>query len=487
MSATEDKEKKVSRGERLRIKASTFNDLLDLSRDHKRSKFNVGGFNPSALIRSNLGVLVYNSIGDDLTLPFQVVKIKQPLLDISEDVLNANVRPTFIGILPEDTFDAIGITQEPIQDGEIGNAVINGITIVKVKFTAIDHTWANPVVGESDYLESAELGQARILMDLGTASGGLTESGDELDSGEEEGSGSGLIGDIRWCMVNLIGAIFADTGSASSNIGAGVLTEATGAASLNGRTTTSGFSWTSSGVTKADKVVPLLCQGATFPINPTAEGLYWEEPAGSDRYGFLPFQYCSSTFAGMISTGTQDIPGAKTFKEKATFDKTGTGIECVNSATFGGATLVTLNGSAPVLLRNGVATGWLGSDQAIDAAGYIRTAGRIFSSGVSTTIIDGNVITSGTLSPAGGVWLNGLGNAVIWSSGNNVIVSGSATPESTLSTHTWGRIVALTSGTNGGFGITDTSGTVTNGYWGTIDLTTATSITVKGGMITGVA
>lgn len=207
----DDVENKVERGSKLRIKASTFNEIQDVIKAFKRREFELKGQKPTSLIRSNLEVLVYNSIGSDLTLPFQVVKLKQPLLDISEDVLNANTRSTFISVTPGSTFDPIAITQVPIQDGEIDRAVINGITIVKVKFTAVDHSWANPVNGETDFLESAELGQARILMDLGPASGGLTESGDELDSGEEsssESGESGILGDIRWCMVNLIGAVF---------------------------------------------------------------------------------------------------------------------------------------------------------------------------------------------------------------------------------------------------------------------------------------
>jgi hypothetical protein len=218
----DDVENKVERGSKLRIKASTFNEIQDVVKAFKRREFELKGQKPTSLIRSNLEVLVYNSIGSDLTLPFQVVKLKQPLLDISEDVLNANTRSTFISVTPGSTFDPIAITQVPIQDGEIDRAVINGVTIVKVKFTAVDHSWANPVNGETDFLESAELGQARILMDLGPASGGLTESGDELDSGEESGSGSGLIDDIRWCMVNLIGAIFAeDAGDDSGDISYG--------------------------------------------------------------------------------------------------------------------------------------------------------------------------------------------------------------------------------------------------------------------------
>jgi hypothetical protein len=213
----DDVENKVERGSKLRIKASTFNEIQDVVKAFKRREFELKGQKPTSLIRSNLEVLVYNSIGSDLTLPFQVVKLKQPLLDISEDVLNANTRSTFISVTPGSTFDPIAITQVPIQDGEIDRAVINGVTIVKVKFTAVDHSWANPVNGETDFLESAELGQARILMDLGPASGGLTESGDELDSGEESGSGSGLIDDTRWCMVNLIGSIFAEDESGNND------------------------------------------------------------------------------------------------------------------------------------------------------------------------------------------------------------------------------------------------------------------------------
>lgn len=312
--AFDDKENKVERGTKLRIKASTFNEIQDAVKAFKRREFELKGQRPSSLIRSNLDVLVYNSIGSDLTQPFQVVKIKQPLLDISEDVLNANTRPTFIAIEPTDTFDAVGITQVPIQDGEIDRAIINGITIVKVKFTAIDHTWANPVDGVTDYLESAELGQARILMDLGSAAGGLTESGDTLDSGEESGTGSGLIGDIRWCMVNLIGAIFAseESSGVAGNPFVVQLSETTGPASGQPKTLTSLGAWTNDGTALSNVLTAMQIEGSAIPVNPAATVVAWYSKQ-TGKYEYLPIQYASDVYPGLVSIANQTFLGLKTF------------------------------------------------------------------------------------------------------------------------------------------------------------------------------
>lgn len=355
--AFEDTENKVERGAKLRIKASTFNDIQDVVRQYKRNKFELSGQKPTSLIRSNLDVLVYNSIGEDLIQPFQVVKIKQPLIDISEDVLNANTRSTFIATEPEDTFDAIGITQVPIKDGDIDKAVINGITIVKVKFTAVDHTWANPVDGVTDYLESAELGQARILMDLGTASGGLTEAGDELDSGEESGTGSGLIGDIRWCMVNLIGAIFADDGGSgvAGNPFVVNLSEATGLASGQPRTLDGSGNWINDGAGLNNVLVPMQIEGSTVNVNPNATVLTWYSKQ-SGKYEYLPFQYANGGYPGLVSTGDQTWTGTKTLNGTFIVDTifvddltVNNNLDIVGNETIGGSLEVGSNISGDII------------------------------------------------------------------------------------------------------------------------------------------
>lgn len=307
--AFEDNESKVERGSKLRIKASTFNKLVDAAKVITRNQAKVGSGIPSSTIQSNLSVLVKNSTGDNLSESFQVLRILEPLFDISIDPLNSNDPAAFDTDIPDSVFNAIAITCGPILEDEIGKAVTNGITVAKVKFNSTSHLWANPVPGETDYLETASLGQARILMDLGS----IGASGDTLESGEESGSGSGVLGDIRWCVINLIGSIFADeSDSGSTNLGTGKLTEFTGAGSLTKRTLDGSGNWIDNGtITNAIYAAEIAGVAWTPVVN--GNGIYWEEPVGSGRYAYLSLHYAAQNLSGFVSTVAQSFSGDKTF------------------------------------------------------------------------------------------------------------------------------------------------------------------------------
>lgn len=185
-------ERKVFAGDRLNIQASTFNDLIDMLRQHKRNKFSVGGESIFDRIKPNHVILVRNATGGSLTSSYKILRLSGTLTDVDSDRYGYGKRPSFDGYTPTSTDNAFCVTQVPLTSSSsgtnIGKAVIGGITVCKVSLTDTSHGYANPLPGVTDYLGSASTGQARILW-----------YGESSDDGDTEA-------DIYLAVVNLIGS-----------------------------------------------------------------------------------------------------------------------------------------------------------------------------------------------------------------------------------------------------------------------------------------
>lgn len=207
--ANSDNERRVNRGQKWReaFTAQWFNNVNDAVRNFKRNRGNTGGANGSSLIESNIQVFIQNNTDEVFEDLYRIVRIDESLYDVTSDPINPNSRPAFYGIVPESADDPIAILQDGVKNQEfysgsgsnplvdIVPGVIAGITLCKLKLNDENHLWANPVAGVTEYLESAETGQARIL-----------------NYYPIEISGSS---DIYWAFVNLIGFSIADVSDAT--------------------------------------------------------------------------------------------------------------------------------------------------------------------------------------------------------------------------------------------------------------------------------
>lgn len=161
-----DNERKVQRGEKLKIKASTFNGMVDILKRDKLSHLRGGVGTPTDTLYPNTTVLVQNAVGS-ISDSYAVMKLEEPYLEnIQLDIENSMRRPVFIGVTPDRDDNPIAIVQTPPDFGEISRGVVAGITLALVHFEDGDysHTWAKPKEGFTDRLVSCESdGVARII------------------------------------------------------------------------------------------------------------------------------------------------------------------------------------------------------------------------------------------------------------------------------------------------------------------------------------
>jgi len=161
---TGDPFKKVSTGDKVRIPASTFNGFVDAARGHReREKYGAG---TSAPIVAQSGIiLIRNDTGGDLDR-FSIVGLANPVITPTDNLQRFKngvamttatpAIPTYIG--------KIAIVQEPVKDGKFGRALVSGVTPVKVDIIHNTmHPCADLVHGQTGYLESCQLGNARML------------------------------------------------------------------------------------------------------------------------------------------------------------------------------------------------------------------------------------------------------------------------------------------------------------------------------------
>jgi hypothetical protein len=190
----DNNEKKVRRGDKVSIPAATWNNIVDATKAWKRQQYSPirGAMNDgdiSDLLKSNSTVLVKNSTDYDIPTSYQVMRLDAAIAETNPDPHTINNRIAFLGEIPANTDNAVCILQSPLAIGDIGTAVVSGVTVCKVKMIDEDHEWANPTPSEMGWLTSAATGQIRIL--------------DTFETGDEEE----LEEDIYLAVVNLIGAL----------------------------------------------------------------------------------------------------------------------------------------------------------------------------------------------------------------------------------------------------------------------------------------
>ena len=157
--------KKVQPGQRLNIPAQTFNTFIDAARDYLQRRQNTGG-DALAETRQMGVVLVKNTTGEDRGL-FEILALDGPVYTPDDNEEGFKFRFALKGIKPDtDHFGNFAILLEPGKDGEIGRALVEGITPVKVQVETEGYGYADVCTDEgSEYLhlKSGPTGAAYIL------------------------------------------------------------------------------------------------------------------------------------------------------------------------------------------------------------------------------------------------------------------------------------------------------------------------------------
>lgn len=302
MSNNKGNERKVRQGQRPFFSASMWNDVVDLIKKDKRTGVSEGTDTYSNELYPRSTVLVKNKIGSDLTSSFKVVRLTTPLVALTE-LHPANVRPAFECYNPLSDGDAFGITQEPIENNQIGKVAIAGITIAYVRMNDPNHEWCVPINGESGFLDSVDCsGQARILA---TA------------------AGTGLPEDVKIAVINIIGAACQDPGVAPTDFHmllGEVVSRSSNYHTVKRKTWSAGIvdyspptTITTYGISTTGSHIPV---GTLVAVNPLPE-------SGLGDMWITPVINAASGKPGIVSELDQEFSGVKTFENSIIVDSLG--------------------------------------------------------------------------------------------------------------------------------------------------------------------
>lgn len=157
-------------GEKFRIRAETYNALMDMATDWysaRRSNTPRVPVQPAGR-EDAVYVLVQNTTGSDVP-QFGILGISQPLVLPSNNEFTFRERHAYVGVTPAAGSPFV-VTQVPIANNAIGVAVIAGETACKLTVLNASDTRAGPSIDPTQ-LTTGSLGPARILWkDSGTGS-----------------------------------------------------------------------------------------------------------------------------------------------------------------------------------------------------------------------------------------------------------------------------------------------------------------------------
>ncbi|HUU92198.1 MAG TPA: hypothetical protein VM238_13445 [Phycisphaerae bacterium] len=153
--------KKVQPGQPVRIPARTFNTFIDAAQDYLQRRQNVGGRPLGTRPRSGI-ILTKNASGADLE-QFNILGVDSVIFTPTDNADEFRARAALSGITPADAhIGRFVILLEPVADGKIGHAIVQGIVPVRLYVTHANHTHAEIEPGTAAYLSSQWAGTARI-------------------------------------------------------------------------------------------------------------------------------------------------------------------------------------------------------------------------------------------------------------------------------------------------------------------------------------
>ena len=157
----------VKRGDRLAIQASDWNETLRNNLSHRIGQ----GFN-TGRTGGSISMLVKNTSGADWA-KYSVVQLGAGVANTpAADLELFKSDPIIHAVNPDNTaatWPRMAVTQEAIINGDLGLALISGVTPVYVNVTDTTHRYAQPVSG-SNSMTSGDWGPVEILYSSGTGS-----------------------------------------------------------------------------------------------------------------------------------------------------------------------------------------------------------------------------------------------------------------------------------------------------------------------------
>ncbi len=154
--------KKVNPGDPLRITAKAWNEFVDAAEFVKSLRHGLANTGGRALTDQDV-VLVKNASGGDLGR-FGVLSITSVVYTPTDNPDGFKNQPVLSGVTP--TANMAGdfvIALAPIPDGEIGPAVVSGVTVAYLNVISEDHEYADTAAGVAATLRTYDAGRAQII------------------------------------------------------------------------------------------------------------------------------------------------------------------------------------------------------------------------------------------------------------------------------------------------------------------------------------
>ncbi|MEM8739472.1 MAG: hypothetical protein AAGG38_13495 [Planctomycetota bacterium] len=150
------------------VPTGDYNAMIDMARNFYEGRHNTSPPSPHA---GNPAGQIYlrNDSGEDVPR-FGVLGIDGPLIDPADHLDAFKNQPAFLGVLPAvlDHADRFAVCVEPIADGQIGRAKIDGVVQVQVDKQTEDDATAGVADGDLTQLKGGEAGAQIVWAEAGT-------------------------------------------------------------------------------------------------------------------------------------------------------------------------------------------------------------------------------------------------------------------------------------------------------------------------------
>ena len=150
----------VKAGDPLEIRAPVWNAMLDAARDRQARQHSTGR-TPGPDFRG-VPVLIKNSSGTDRS-QYDILGISGVVFAATDDGFKQRIALTGVTPAAGSHEGKFAVLSEPIGDGDIGPAVVDGATICQVNITDANHEYADIANGDVAKLVSAKSGPVQII------------------------------------------------------------------------------------------------------------------------------------------------------------------------------------------------------------------------------------------------------------------------------------------------------------------------------------
>lgn len=153
---------KVKPGDPLRIPAETWNTFIDVADTWGRQRHQVR--RTPQYDGPQTGIVLVRNVSGAARPRFGVLGIDGPLLDPEDNLAGFQERATVRGVVP--TANHAGrfvVLLEPLADGAIGRACVDGICVARVEVASANDRLADCAAGQTEQLVANPTGTARLL------------------------------------------------------------------------------------------------------------------------------------------------------------------------------------------------------------------------------------------------------------------------------------------------------------------------------------